>query len=100
MKIATWNIISIKVRLPAVMQYLEETSPDVLALQETKAIDENFPKEEIEKLGYSCIFSGQKTYNGVALISKTKPAEISKATSGAINAVKRLTTIKLRSRGY
>ncbi len=76
MKIATWNINSIKVRLPAVMQYLEETSPDVLALQETKAIDENFPKEEIEKLGYSCIFSGQKTYNGVALISKTKPAEI------------------------
>ncbi len=76
MKIATWNINSIKVRLPAVKQYLKETCPDVLALQETKALDENFPKEEIEDLGYSCIFVGQKTYNGVALISKEKPSKI------------------------
>ena len=76
MKIATWNINSIKVRLPAVIQYLEETAPDVLALQETKALDENFPEKEIKKLGYSCIFTGQKTYNGVAIISKTKPLEV------------------------
>ena len=51
MKIATWNINSIKVRLPAVTQYIQETSPDILALQETKSQDENFPKAEIEKLG-------------------------------------------------
>ena len=62
MKIATWNINSIKVRLPAVIQYLEETAPDVLALQETKALDENFPEKEIKKLGYSCIFTGQKIF--------------------------------------
>ena len=62
MKIATWNINSIKVRLPAVIQYLEETAPDVLALQETKALDENFPEKVIKKLGYSCIFTGQKIF--------------------------------------
>ncbi len=76
MKIATWNINSIKVRLPAVTQYILETSPDVLALQETKSIDENFPKEEIEKLGYKCFFTGQKTYNGVATIFRNAPSNI------------------------
>ncbi len=76
MKIATWNINSIKVRLPAVTQYILETSPDVLALQETKSIDENFPKEEIEKLGYKCFFTGQKTYNGVATIFRNAPSDI------------------------
>ena len=76
MKIATWNINSIKVRLPAVTQYIQETSPYILALQETKSQDENFPKAENEKLGYSCVFTGQKTYNGVALIFKKTLSDI------------------------
>ena len=74
MIISTWNINSIKVRLPAVLQYLDEFSPDVLVLQETKSTDDNFPVDDIVNSGYSVVFYGQKTYNGVAIISKTKPS--------------------------
>ncbi len=70
-KIATWNVNSLKVRLPHVLQWLESEKPDVLALQETKSIDENFPLEAITKAGYQVSYTGQKTYNGVATISKT-----------------------------
>jgi exodeoxyribonuclease-3 len=76
MIISTWNINSIKVRLPAVLQYLDEFSPDVLVLQETKSTDDNFPVDEIVNSGYSVVFYGQKTYNGVAIISKTKPSSV------------------------
>lgn len=72
MKIATWNVNSIKVRLPHVEQWLAYAKPDVLALQEIKSMDANFPKEAIEALGYNVVFSGQKTYNGVAILSKQK----------------------------
>lgn len=74
MKIASWNVNSLKVRLPHVLDWLESADPDVLALQETKLLDENFPKEEIEATGYNVSYAGQKTYNGVAIISK-KPCE-------------------------
>ena len=74
MIIATWNVNSIKVRLHAVLQYLSEESPDVLVLQETKSIDDNFPLEAFTDIGYHVIFCGQKTYNGVAIIS-VLPAE-------------------------
>ncbi len=76
MIISTWNVNSIKVRIHAVLQYLSEYSPDVLALQETKTLDENFPVSDIEALGYHISFLGQKTYNGVAIISKVKPESI------------------------
>ena len=76
MIISTWNVNSIKVRIHAVLQYLSEYSPDVLALQETKSLDENFPASDIEALGYHISFLGQKTYNGVAIISKLKPDNI------------------------
>ena len=76
MIISTWNVNSIKVRLHAVLQYLSEFTPDVLVLQETKSIDDNFPKEEILAAGYHVTFYGQKTYNGVAIISKEKPSSI------------------------
>ncbi|RUM93748.1 MAG: exodeoxyribonuclease III [Thiothrix sp.] len=74
MKIASWNVNSLKVRLPHVIDWLEANQPDVLVLQETKLQDENFPLEEINAAGYHVVFSGQKTYNGMALISKL-PAE-------------------------
>ena len=74
MKIASWNVNSLKVRLPHVLDWLKAHQPDVLALQETKLRDENFPVEEIKEAGYHVIFSGQKTYNGMAIISKY-PAE-------------------------
>ena len=70
MKIATWNVNSLKVRLPQVLQWLDEHPVDVLCLQETKTVDEKFPRGEIEAAGYQVIFSGQKTYNGVAILSK------------------------------
>lgn len=69
-KVASWNVNSLKVRLPHVQQWLEKTQPDVLVLQETKTIDENFPLEEIHEMGYEVVFSGQKTYNGVAILTK------------------------------
>jgi exodeoxyribonuclease-3 len=70
-KIATWNVNSLKVRLPHVLQWLESEKPDVLALQETKSTDENFPVDEIKEAGYQVSYIGQKTYNGVATLSKT-----------------------------
>jgi len=70
-KIATWNVNSLKVRLPHVLQWLETESPDVLALQETKSIDENFPVEAINEAGYQVSYIGQKTYNGVATLCKS-----------------------------
>ena len=69
-KIASWNVNSLKVRLPHVLQWLEKTGMDVLVLQETKTIDENFPQEDIEAAGYNVVYSGQKTYNGVAILCK------------------------------
>ncbi len=69
-KIASWNVNSLKVRLPHVELWLEKAKPDVLVLQETKTIDENFPLDEIHAMGYEAVFSGQKTYNGVAILVK------------------------------
>ena len=76
MKIASWNINSLKVRLPQVLDWLKQEQPDVLALQETKMTDDVFPIQAIEDHGYKVAFSGQKTYNGVAVIAKQKPAEM------------------------
>jgi len=76
MKIASWNVNSLKVRLPQVLQWLESDRPDVLALQETKLTDDKFPADEIRAAGYEVCYSGQKTYNGVAIISRAKPLDI------------------------
>jgi exodeoxyribonuclease III len=75
MRIVTWNINSLNVRLPHVLDYLSETQPDVLALQETKLPDERFPREAIEDAGYRVVYAGQKTYNGVAVISRVEAAD-------------------------
>ena len=70
MKIATWNVNSLKVRLEQVQNWLQESQPDILCLQETKTEDANFPLAALQQSGYEVVFSGQKTYNGVAIISK------------------------------
>jgi exodeoxyribonuclease-3 len=70
MKIASWNVNSLRVRLPQVLDWIQQHQPDILAIQETKMVDESFPKNEIESAGYSVSYSGQKTYNGVAVLSK------------------------------
>ena len=75
MKIASWNVNSLRVRLPQVMAWLKKTDVDVLAIQETKVEDNSFPLEEITKEGFYCDYIGQKTYNGVTTISKTPPTE-------------------------
>tara|TARA_B100000686_G_scaffold211552_1_gene218435 strand:- start:5026 stop:5793 length:768 start_codon:yes stop_codon:yes gene_type:complete len=70
MRVATWNVNSLKVRLSQVINWLDINQPDVLCLQETKMQDDNFPIDEIISIGYHPIYSGQKTYNGVALLGK------------------------------
>lgn len=70
MKIATWNVNSIKVRLDAALAWLAEAKPDVVCLQEIKVVDEAFPAEAFEAAGYNVAVHGQKTYNGVAILSK------------------------------
>ena len=76
MKIATWNVNSLRVRLPHVLQWLAAAQPDILAVQETKTVDAQFPVEELAAAGYSAVFAGQKTYNGVAVLSKTPATEV------------------------
>lgn len=76
MKLASWNVNSLKVRLPHVLDWLAEHQPDILGIQETKTIDDNFPIEDIEAAGYKVTFAGQKTYNGVAVVSKTGSKDI------------------------
>ncbi|MCK5719652.1 MAG: exodeoxyribonuclease III [Thiomargarita sp.] len=75
-KIATWNVNSLRVRLPQVLDWLIQQQPDVLAIQETKVIDAQFPLAEIQAIGYHALFSGQKTYNGVALLSRSEGKEM------------------------
>lgn len=70
MKFAAWNVNSLKVRLPHLLDWLAAASPDVVCLQETKLEDHNFPREALEAAGYHVAYSGQKTYNGVALVSR------------------------------
>src|SRR5579872_3388045 len=82
MKIATWNVNSIKVRLDAAIAWLKEAKPDMVALQEIKCLDENFPAEPFEALGYNCAVHGQKTYNGVALLSKYKLEDVTPRLPG------------------
>lgn len=69
-KLATWNVNSLRVRLPHVLEWLKKNQPDVLALQETKLVDEDFPTDDLQAAGYHVQYIGQKTYNGVALLSR------------------------------
>jgi len=70
MKIASWNVNSLKVRMPHLTEWLAAAQPDVVGLQEIKLVDEAYPRDEIAALGYHSLVSGQKTYNGVALLSR------------------------------
>lgn len=78
MRIATWNVNSLKVRLPQVEQWLQSAQPDIVGLQEIKLEDDKYPAEAIEALGYRSVWSGQKTYNGVALIARQEATEVVK----------------------
>lgn len=76
MKIASWNVNSLKVRLEQVLEWLDHHRPDVLGLQETKLTDDKFPVDPFAELGYHVAFAGQPTYNGVALITHPEPLDV------------------------
>ncbi|HJS51823.1 MAG TPA: exodeoxyribonuclease III [Pyrinomonadaceae bacterium] len=78
MKIATWNVNSINVRMPQLLGWLDKNELDVVCFQETKTIDENFPLDDLVNLGYEAVFMGEKSYNGVAIISKYPIEEVQK----------------------
>ncbi len=91
MKFSSWNINSLKVRLPQVIDWLDLNQPHIMCLQETKLQDEQFPVDEIAKAGYHAIFSGQKTYNGVALLSRvSNGTDLCTALPGLNDPQKRL----------
>lgn len=76
MKIASWNVNSLKVRLEHVIEWADYVQPDILALQETKTIDDNFPADALLEAGYQSVFSGEKTYNGVAILSRSEAQDV------------------------
>lgn len=76
MKIASWNVNSLRVRLPQVLNWLRQNEPDFLCLQETKLTDDHFPVVDINQAGYEVIFAGQRTYNGVATLSRTAAQDV------------------------
>jgi exodeoxyribonuclease III len=82
MKIATWNVNSIKARLDTVLTWFEEARPDVACLQELKCVDEAFPREAFERLDYNVETHGQKTYNGVALLSRLPLQDVTRGLPG------------------
>ena len=85
MKIATWNVNSIRARQDAVLQWLQEAAPDVLCLQETKVPDEAFPGLELSARGYRAEISGQRAYNGVAIISREPATDVVRELPGTEN---------------
>ena len=85
MRIATWNVNSIKARLPTVLQVLQDINADVVCLQELKCETDAFPYLEIEEQGWSCLVHGQKTYNGVAILSKFPLEDMSREMSTLID---------------
>lgn len=82
LKIATWNINGVRARIDNLLAWLKESVPDIVALQEIKTLDEGFPRLEIEALGYHVETHGQKGFNGVALLSKLRPDEITRGLPG------------------
>jgi exodeoxyribonuclease-3 len=82
MRIATWNLAGIKARIPVLERWLREVSPDIVVLQETKTVDEGFPRLEIEALGYNIETNGQKSWNGVAILSKLPFDEVHRGLPG------------------
>lgn len=89
MKIATWNVNSLRVRLSQVLEWLARETPDALCLQETKVPDEDFPEAALREAGYFAAFSGQKTYNGVAILARQPLTALTRELPGADHAQRR-----------
>jgi exodeoxyribonuclease-3 len=89
MKIACWNVNSLKVRLPHLGQWCGQQAPDILALQETKLDDPAFPLAAIQALGYQAVFSGQRTYNGVAVLARVPVTDVAAGVPGLVDEQRR-----------
>jgi len=89
-KLATWNVNSLKVRLPQLLTWLARERPDVVCLQETKTEDANFPTEELREAGYDALFAGQRAYNGVAILASVPAVGSSHAIPGFADEQKRM----------
>ena len=83
MKLATWNVNSLKVRLPHLLEWLAADRPDVVCLQELKLEDHNFPAAALAEAGYESVFAGQKTYNGVAILARRRSSRWGPASPGS-----------------
>jgi exodeoxyribonuclease-3 len=92
-KIATWNVNSLRVRLPQVLDWLARERPDVLALQETKTVDADFPVAELAAAGYRAVYSGQKTYNGVAVLSRAEATDVVTDPAGLDDPQRRILAV-------
>ena len=90
MKLATWNVNSLKVRLPHILDWLAANRPDVLCLQELKLEDKAFPHDEIRAAGYHAVCAGQKTYNGVAILAPAMPQDVERGIPGFADEQRRL----------
>ena len=90
MKLAAWNVNSLNVRLPHVVEWLKTHKPDALCLQELKMEDAKFPLEAFDDIGYHAVFNGQKTYNGVAILSRARPEDVRKDIAGFEDHQKRV----------
>lgn len=95
MKIATWNVNSLKVRLPHVLDWLASQQPDALCLQETKTEDGGFPFAELAAAGYHAEHNGQKTYNGVAWLTREIPIDVTRDIPGFVDEQKRVIAVTL-----
>ena len=89
MKIASWNVNSLNVRLPHLLHWLAEAKPDVVALQETKLEDHKFPEDALLEAGYRSVFAGQKTYNGVAILARQAISDVQAGIPGFDDPQKR-----------
>ena len=95
MRVATWNVNSLKVRLPQVIAWLGKHAPDALCLQETKLEDAKFPEQELRAVGYQAVYSGQKTYNGVAILTKLPAADAQNSIPDFDDPQKRVLAVTL-----
>ena len=82
MRIATWNVNSVNARLETVLAWVDQGQPDVLCMQEIKCVDEKFPAEPFESRGYNVLVHGQKSYNGVAILSKFPVSDVRRGLPG------------------
>ena len=90
MRIASWNVNSLNVRLPHLLHWLAEAKPDVVALQETKLEDHKFPEDALLEVGYRSVFAGQKTYNGVAILARQTISDVQAGIPGFDDPQKRV----------